>query len=78
MRQSKLDLAEREIRHAIDIGPGHAGFHLALGYVLELKGDTGGALRETQAELVNSPSNAGVLERAAVLQARVPRVETTR
>ncbi len=78
MRRSKLDVAEREIRHAIDIGPGHAGFHLALGYVLELKGDTGGALRETQAELVNSPSNAGVLKRASVLQARVPRVETTR
>jgi tetratricopeptide (TPR) repeat protein len=71
MREGKLDIAESEVGQAVRMRPGLLGFHLALSYVLESKGDLGGALQETRAELAHAPGNAAIRERAAELQARV-------
>lgn len=71
LREHDFVSAESSIRRAIAIEPFHPGFHAALSYVLEAKGDLAGALAEMREELKYTPNNAALQAREQALATSV-------
>jgi tetratricopeptide (TPR) repeat protein len=55
LKMGRLDAAEQATRRAIALDPKGLGYHLALGVILEQRGEPNDALAELHAELANHP-----------------------
>jgi protein O-mannosyl-transferase len=70
LKQGRLEQAATAIRHAIRLQPEGFAYHFAMGMILELKGNSRGALQEFRKELENFPGETGAQQQIAALRAR--------
>lgn len=73
LKEGQLEAAERVLRHVLRIKApdDYREFHLALGQVLEAKGDYQGALREFEAEIRENPDPSKAFQGIAEAKAKL-------
>jgi tetratricopeptide (TPR) repeat protein len=71
-QQGRLDVAVRELRHAVDLKPDYGLAHDNLGQCLLDLGDESGALLEFESAAALQPDLPGLRQRLADLQERLP------